>query len=150
MKLLIVEDDRFKRDSILAKVDNEGTVFQGPKLAGSVQAGIKAIIEDVFDLLILDMALPSHDLKPGAGPSTNLLSGGIEIIMQLSYLQRNDKVVVLTQYPEIEIDGVLLPLSKAKSELATSFYTGVIDVILYDNERVEWADRLNNVIRSVK
>ena len=120
----------------------------------SVQGAVSAIANERFDFILLDMSLPTHDLKPGGGAGTSLLSGGLEVIMDLSLLGRRERVIVLTQYPEIEIEGELVPLDRVQAILDEMFEVVIDSVILYRQSRASgkpsycarWSNKMNVLI----
>ena len=143
--ILLVEDDSFKLDRIaacLSRAPFDLTIV----CAGSVQAAVEKIGSGRYDFIFLDMSLPSHDLKPGGGAGASLLSGGIEIIMELSFLKRTDAVVIVTQYPEVEIEGELIPISRVHSVLCETFESNTIGVILYRHESTLWEDEVLSIM----
>ncbi|TCT30847.1 hypothetical protein [Martelella mediterranea] len=141
MKALLVEDDEFKAASVRGVVKNMRPNSQFIN-ANTVHSAVSSLQSGEFDLIMLDMALPSHQLRPGSGPTSSLLSGGLEVIMELSYLKRFDPVIILTQFPELEVEGDLVALKKAKEVLRTHYNANVIAVIHYRHEQQEWQDSL--------
>lgn len=149
MKALLVEDDEFKANSVGAVVKDirSSTDFT---FATSVHAAVARLQESQFDLIMLDMALPSHQLRPGLGPTSSLLSGGLEVIMELSYLNRSDPVIILTQFPELEVEGELIPLRKAKEALKSHYAANIIAVIHYRHEQSEWRNSLIQEMKNIR
>jgi CheY-like chemotaxis protein len=139
---LIIEDDAFKLDRIRGCLSNLTYKLSD---VSSLQAAVTLLAQREFDFVLLDMALPSHDLKRGGGPSASMLSGGIEVIMELAYQCRNEKVIVITQYPEIEIEGALVPVGSA-SEKLRKIFGGVISVIHYKHESQSWEADLRKLL----
>jgi CheY-like chemotaxis protein len=142
MKFLVVEDDDFKITQVLMCLATrlpEATVAA----VGSVQAAVLEIAGGPFDFIILDMALPSHTVKVGESAPQSMLSGGLEVIMELSYLNRSDPVIILTQYPEIEIEGTLLELRAAGVRLRELYSTVVQQVIHYQHGSDGWMRSLD-------
>jgi CheY-like chemotaxis protein len=141
ISILVVEDDAFKLDRITACLKPVSDHFS-ITVVKSVQGAVNAVANERFDFILLDMSLPTHDLKPGGGAGTSLLSGGLEVIMDLSLLRRSERVIVLTQYPEIEIEGDLVPLDGVQAILDEMFEVQIDSVILYRQESNEWEDEL--------
>jgi CheY-like chemotaxis protein len=146
LRILLVEDDPHKHERLLAALAKFDLGHELIVVA-SVQSAVAAIDEGAFDFILLDMALPSHQLKPGGGPSTSMLSGGVEVIMELSYLNRPDRVIVITQYPEIEIEGDLVPVDESHERLSAMFGQTVVKVIQYDHESDKWEAALLRTLR---
>jgi CheY-like chemotaxis protein len=144
-RLLIIEDDTFKLNRIVACLDKR-TSSHSVTIVRSVQAAVAEVNTHEFDMILLDMALPSHDLKPGGGPGMSLLSGGVEVVMELAYLGRQDPVIIITQYPEIEIEGELVPVASVRSVLSRLFNIRVGGVIHYRHLADEWETALLKAI----
>lgn len=145
MNILLVEDDQFKRVKISSSL-NEFLPDASLKVAESVSAAVLAVQENIYEWIVLDMALPSHSLVAGGGASTSLLSGGLEVLFELNYMNRTDPVIIVTQYPEIEIDEELIPLKKVTKHLKSICNANVIDSIYYENDETSWQTRLESLI----
>jgi CheY-like chemotaxis protein len=139
--VLLIEDDKFKADRVAAAIASAHPNSSITR-AESVHAAVLNIQRRTFDVIILDMALPSHDLLPGTGQSSSLLSGGLELVMEVAYLRRSEAIIILTQYPEIEIEGHLHATQTAKSELQSLFSVNIAAVILYENDSERWRTEL--------
>ena len=84
MKILLVEDDHFKQELIEAALQ-ERYADISISLARSVQQAVKLIRTDIYELIVLDIALPSHDSKAGGAQPISQPAGGIEVLLELSY-----------------------------------------------------------------
>lgn len=146
--VLIVEDDTHKREELelfISKHTPNVTISN----AASVTAAISAIDLQIFSLVLLDMALPSHPLKPGMGPPVSLLSGGLELILEFDYSRRKDPIVVLTQHPEIEVDGELLPIKSVTKRLRELYAVNLIDCLYYELGSDVWQERLREIVDEI-
>jgi len=146
--ILIVEDDLHKFEEL------EGFVlgrFAGAwvEKAVSVSSAIRAIDVRRFDLILLDMALPSHTLKPGNGPPSSLLSGGLEIIHEFDFSNRNEPIVILTQHPEIEIDSELIPLGAVTDKINELFSVNLLGCIFYEMGSDAWRNKLEGLVAEI-
>ena len=142
---MVVEDDDFKLER-LSRTLREAHPDIVLMVAKSVHTAIE-MLQRQYALIILDMALPSHTVTAGASPAMSLPSGGIEILLELAYGGRADKVVVLTQYPEIEIEEILVPTNAALEVFQTHDMGNVVAVLHYAPEGTEWAHRLTEIAR---
>lgn len=143
MRVLLVEDDDFKKDRLLEVIHK---FTSDVDIATSVHSAIQFVNSNVYNLVVLDMALPSHGAQPGGGPTSSMLSGGVEVIAQISYVAAECSVVIVTQYPEIELDGRMLSHRKAVQKLRTEFGIDITDVIKYAHETSDWAGRLREIL----
>ncbi|WP_057462200.1 response regulator [Pseudovibrio sp. POLY-S9] len=149
VKVLIVEDDAFKAESIRLIVEHDlAPVFLVE--ATSVHSAINAIHEGEFDLILLDMSLPSHEAAPGVGTAASMPSGGMSVLMELDYLGRTDPIVILTQYREIEIDSELVQLSRSADQIKSSYGVSLKGVVLYKHGDRLWKNKLREYLRDVK
>lgn len=135
--ILLVEDDSFKSDEIRTVL---GALDRPPSfvLATSVSSAIRAIKLGKYDLIVLDMALPSHAATAGGGAPLSLLTGGLEVLFELQSLDRRDPCVIVTQYPEIEICGAFFPLKDAPSAIEDNYGIEVVGCIEYTDTNQSW------------
>lgn len=141
MKILLVEDDQFKQELIEGML-KERYSDAAISLARSVQQAVKLIRNNDYNLIILDIALPSHDSKAGGAQPISQPAGGIEVLLELSYEERADPVIIVTQYPEIEFNGRLYALAKARSALSRQISVNIRDVIFFNAQASAWRDQL--------
>lgn len=87
-KILIVEDDKFLRELISKKLVNEG--FQISQALDG-EEGIKKILEDKPDLVLLDLILPGLDgFGVLAKKKENPEAAGIPVIVLSNLSQENE------------------------------------------------------------
>lgn len=142
MKFLIIEDDNYKAESlkkfVFNNVDPEALVI----FATNLKDAIFNIEETVFDYIFVDMSIPSHPTMIGQGTAFSLVKGGLEILMEISELNRNDKCIVITQYPEIEISGNFFLVSQSKPKLKEILDCEVVECIQYFIDDDSWQNEL--------
>jgi CheY-like chemotaxis protein len=144
-RILFVEDDAFKRERIYECIRQ----LNGPTTittAMSVQTAVAALSAHEFDIVLLDMALPSHESRRGGGAVSSMLSGGMEVIMELSFLERKERVIIITQYPEIEVEGELVPIARVEQVLKRTFNVNLSGVVHYEHEEKGWEAALIRAI----
>lgn len=146
MNFLIIEDDSFKNDALSIFVKS---IFEDITItsATDVVSAIKIINDHPFDLIIIDMALPSHPIVSGGGAPMSLLTGGLEVLLELHSLDRHDKCVIVTQYSDIEIAGKLYGLKHAAKAIREYISCEVISCIQYIQDSPEWKKELTKVLK---
>ncbi len=77
-------------------------------------------------------------------------SGGLEVLLELSYLGRIDRVIIITQYPEVEIEGKLVPLAKVSKEIKTIIDVNLLGVIQFDKYTTNWKKDIANKIGGIE
>ncbi len=148
-KILLVEDDNFKQELVEQALREAG--FKITLAVGrSVQQAVQLVRSDVYDLIILDIALPSHENRPGGAQPISQPSGGLEVLLELSYEERADKVVIVTQYPEIEYDGTMYLLNSFQSHVAKTISANIVGVILFNAQDHHWRSQLRAILTCEK
>lgn len=146
LAVLLVEDDAFKQKEL------EGALLElmpgaEVRVGRSVRQALSFLGERAYDLIVLDMALPSHEVQPAAAQPMSQPSGGVELLLELSYDERADPVIIVTQYPEIEFDGRLYALpqfARAFGKTASANLRGAIYFNLLDGG---WRTELRRLVR---
>lgn len=140
-KVLIVEDDIHKLDSLTAFI-NQYLSNSEVMPATNLKDAIEAVDSHLFDLILIDMAIPSHATVPGGGSPMSLLTGGLEVILELSSLEREDDCIIITQFHEIEICDNNYSINTAKKYIHELLECEVLDCILYDEGENSWRKKL--------
>jgi CheY-like chemotaxis protein len=144
MNILLIEDDQFKQELIDAEL-LELFPHSIRTVGRSVQQAVKFIRAAPYDLVVLDIALPSHASSVGS-QSISQPSGGVEVLLELSFAERSDKVVIVTQYPEIEYNGRLVPLSNFKRATANTLHVSIAGVIYFDAQDELWRTQFRKAV----
>jgi CheY-like chemotaxis protein len=146
--VLVIEDDDFKANSLRDFI-NEQNLFESIEIVSSLVEAIDAVNEKVYALILVDMAIPSHPVISGGGSPISLLTGGIEILLELNSLERKDPCVVITQYPDIEISGEFFSLQQATKVLQEKLGCKILDCIEYNEGDEKWKRQLQKVIKNI-
>ncbi len=146
---LIIEDDEHKIN-LLKDIFNSGNINDiNLQIAENVKDAV-SILKDKsidFDYLILDMALPSHRKVQGDPTAMSINSGGIEILMRHNYYNKNSKIIILTQYPTIGIDGIEYQTEKDIDFLKVKFNKNIIASFIYSKYDMNWQDYIKGLIQ---
>lgn len=140
-KILLVEDDHFKTELLQEALR---AIFGAPQVivARSVQQAVDQLAAARYDLIVLDMSLPSHEIRAGGAQPLSQPSGGVELLLELSYEGRSDRVVIVTQYPEIEFKGELHPLAKFSKALGKEVKVNLAGAIYFNATDGGWREQL--------
>lgn len=141
-KILIVEDDSYKRDSVeslLRELLDPPIVVES---CTAISTASLALARDRFDIVIVDMSIPSHPPIVGEGSPFSFPSGGLDVLFEIDELGHESKCIVLTQYPEIEMDDVLVPVSSAAEQIKLRFGIHVEACVQYFQESASWKQQI--------
>lgn len=146
IKCLIVEDDPFKMEGIRSHLR---CVFEDRieiKECQSRASAVALLEEFVFDLAVIDMSIHSHEPKAGVGSPIPLQSGGLEVLFEINYRGTNTHCIILTQYPDIEIESLPIPVEKAKGEILNKFDIVIAGCVRYVENDNKWKDDINLIL----
>lgn len=148
MKILIVEDDNYKlerirefSESVLGKLEvDTSSNLRDAKLAVNSRS---------YDLIYVDMAIPSHPTTAGQGAPVSFSTGGLAVIMELAEIGRSDPCIIITQYPDIEISGQYIHISLVKDKLPDLLECEVAACILYETDSMAWKEELRRALEEM-
>lgn len=146
LRCLIVEDDPFKIDSIRAHLRD---VFSGRIDTVECQALATAssvLASSTFDLAIIDMSIHSHEPEAGAGSPFPLSSGGLDVLFEIEHSGNKTPCIILTQYPDIEIDGAPIPVEFARQEILEKFEIKVAGCVRYLENDNRWKAEVTSIL----
>lgn len=137
MNVLLVEDDEFKASDIMKAL---GEILPLTEIcrAVSVTSALRRITTEEFDLLVLDMSLPTFDMSGPGGGGSPQGQGGLDVLRLARRVSADPAVVIVTQYPDIEVDGKDIPLIAAPKVLRSRFNSNVVSCIHYEFDGDSW------------
>lgn len=97
MRILIVEDNQNKQDNIMKYLQNR---FSDASFgfAKSYSSAISKIYEHKWDLLILDMTLPTYDISNSEGGGEKKPEAGKEIMRRMNNRKIFTPTIIITQF----------------------------------------------------
>lgn len=131
--ILIVEDDEHKSSQILEIIKSDGIPRNQTELVDNVRDAVRFLINRKPLKIVLDMSLPSHKALPGQGNPVPLPTGGIEVLFELKKRGLDDlPVLILTQYPEIEIEEEPIPVDESADAFESTYGFTKLEACYYD------------------
>lgn len=151
-KILLVEDELHKREELTACLQEFYKSDVQLVHVDSVRAAFWAVSTDVFDLIVLDMALPTFSPEGGAALDRghDQALGGVEILRALKQRNLRSKIVIITQYPDITIGGKRIKLNEAAGVLSRRYDQDVIGGILYKYKSPANAIKLTAMLKKMQ
>jgi ActR/RegA family two-component response regulator len=149
IKCLIVEDDEFKMEGIRSHLND---IFQDRVEISECQAlgsATALLASQEFDLAIIDMSIHSHEPEAGAGSPFPLSSGGLDVLFEIEYTQNETHSIILTQYPDIDIEETPIPVELAKQEIQDKFGIKVAGCVRYIENEEHWKKNINLILEQL-
>src|SRR5690606_22360691 len=97
INILLIEDDKKKSDDIISHINNKFTNSE-ILLKESYHSGIKILIREPFDLLLLDMSMPTWDRSPSEAGGEYEKFGGIKILKELARKKKLLPTILITMF----------------------------------------------------
>lgn len=149
IRCLIVEDDPFKMDSIRAHLKS----FFSDKIeieeCHALATASAALATSIFDLAIIDMSIHSHEPEAGAGSPFPLSSGGLDVLFEIESSGSNTSCIILTQYPDISIEEVPIPVELAQQEILEKFSIKVAGCVRYVEDDNRWKAEVTSILEKL-
>jgi CheY-like chemotaxis protein len=144
MKLLLVEDDEDKREQLI-KFINEKIKCDLSEVR-SFQSGLKAIKENVYDLIILDMTMPTFDIHPKDSGGRSQPFGGEMLLYEMVRRGIKTKVIIVTQFDLFGKGEDEITLKDLDLRLFESFEYNYVGIVQYNITYSGWKDSLFQLI----
>lgn len=145
-KILIVEDNPKKLNNLklwLTKKLDSVDITE----AVSYTSGIREIYNKKWDLIFLDMSLPTYDITPQEQGGDKKALAGREILRRMMYKKLFIPVVIITQFDkfgekEISIDS----LNEEFEKTYPAIWKGTIN---YDEINTSWMEELERIFTEI-
>jgi CheY-like chemotaxis protein len=147
MKFLLIEDDQHKSKQIITFLLENIDVLE-IELKKSYQSGLKELLTQSYDLILLDMQLPNFDIKPGEDGYKFRKLAGIDILRELTRKNKLCKVIVITQFETFGEDEYYMNLVNLKQMLKSEFSNLYIDTVFYSPDNSVWQKELIELIKN--
>jgi YesN/AraC family two-component response regulator len=148
-KILLIEDNDYKREKIRQCIFENFENFTIEE-ARSFTSGWKKINSGPYDLVCLDMSLPSVDKNKLESGGEFRTFGGKEIAQKCKRRRLDVNYVVLTQYKNFSYNNTNYTFSKLKNEFKEEFPDSCAGFLLFSNNNSQWKKELVEILRAIE
>ena len=146
-KILLVEDEAPKRNHIRAVI-MEIMPDAMVETARSVNSALDWLESSAFDLLLLDMSLPTFDVTEEETGGRPQGFGGLEVLRHMTMAGISCPTIVITGYEGfVRSAGATVDLGQLSKELFDEFPEKLQAVLHYNSTLDEWRKVLAKFIR---
>ena len=148
MNALIVEDDENKRiqlESFIRKAFPQAMV----SIAKSLQSGLRLILLEKYDYVILDMTMPTYDISVEEDGGRPQAYAGREILRQLDRREIVLPVIVVTQFDRFGEGKETLTLSELDAQLRMQHPHIYMGSVYYNPALEGWKQELSRAIKKI-
>jgi CheY-like chemotaxis protein len=142
--ILLVEDDEDKRlelSSFLKKL-----LSCDVDEAKSYQGALKSLKSSLFDLIILDMTIPTFDKTPTDSGGRDQPFGGETLLFEIVRREINTKVIVVSQFDKFGEGDQEVGFKDLDMRLAEQFEENYLGAVQYGSSYVGWSEILRQKI----
>lgn len=147
MRVIIVEDDQNKAHQIVLYITS---LFPNSEIIErqSYQRGLKEILSNDFDLVILDMSIPIFDVIPEERNNSPEAFAGRDILRQMYRHKIESPVVVVSQFETFGDPSNSTSLQVISKDLSNK-YTNYLGHVYYNAAIDDWKRNLENLIGKI-
>jgi chemotaxis response regulator CheB len=149
MRILIIEDDELKRAQLALLIQtNDAMAFI--EFAKSMNSGMRAVLENSYDLILLDMSMPTFDVDVEENGGNPQYYGGSEILYEMDRHNISTPVIVVTQFDKFGEKNNELTLNELDHQLKEDILRNYKGAIYYNSALNDWKIELINKIQELK
>lgn len=108
------------------------------------------ITKENYDLILLDMSLPTFDKTTSNSGGDFRVFGGKELARKMNKRGKISKFIFMTQYKSFSDNINSYSYESLKEELLSQYPDVCLGFILYSNTKSEWRDELIGSIKGIE
>ena len=141
MKILIVEDDQNKLQHLAGFIRhyNPSATIISKK---SYHSGLKEAMIAIFDIIILDMSMPTYDIQFGESGGRPRPFGGRDLLMQIRRKGVGTPIIFVTQFETFGDGEDRTSFDQLRKQLHTLEGEKFTDLIYYNSAQDAWKQDL--------
>jgi len=145
-KVLLIEDDKKKIDDITEYLGSNYD-FSTLVVKESYQSGMRAAMEGDFDLLLLDMSIPTWDKSPTETGGSYQKFGGYKILKEVIRKEKKIKTILITMFDDFGESDTSITLKELNDLLKKDFPEVYQGAIFYSTRETKWKDELDSYLK---
>jgi CheY-like chemotaxis protein len=147
MKIILIEDDKKKIEDIKGFL-SEFHNYNDLTIRESYQSGLRELMKNEYDLLLLDMSVPTWD-KTIHEPGGNFEKfGGYKILKEITRKNKALDTVLITMFDDFGESDNSITLSQLDGALSDEFPNIYKGVVYYNTREDKWKTELDLFIKN--
>jgi CheY-like chemotaxis protein len=148
VRVLIVEDNDYKCQKIIEVIKNSFSNIS-LDICRSFTSGWQKIRNEDFDLICLDMSLPTFDISGSESGGEFRTFGGKELVSKMVRRRPNLRFLIITQYESFSLKNNSYTFDSLKSEIQNDYNDACKGFVLFSNKSSDWKLNLKDAIEGV-
>lgn len=144
-KILFIEDNLIKMEAVLKVVQ---TTYPNAVITtkDSFRSGLKELISNSYDILLLDMSLPTWDRESVKKQEGFERFGGETIMREMKRKKKLIPTIVITMFNEFGIGKSFIDLIDLDKHLTSEFKEFYNGYVKYSSSEKKWEDELKKAL----
>ncbi|MEN3756043.1 response regulator [Aeromonas veronii] len=148
IKILLADDSQEKLKYIKETLD-ANIKYDVLDISNSYNSTTKAIKKNNYNLVILDMSMPTFDAVDGQISATPRPLAGKDVMSKLHYRGNKTPIIILTQFDVFGRLNDVVGIEDLKSDLKSSFPDNFKGCVFYDPQGSTWISELLSIVNEV-
>lgn len=147
-KILFIEDNLIKMEAVLKVLELHYSNAQ-IITKDSFRTGLKELIENHYDVLLLDMSLPTWDREGVSKQEGFERFGGETIMREMKRKKKHVTTIVITMFNEFGIGKSFIDLIDLDHHLNREFKEFYHGFVKYSSSERKWEVELINILNKI-
>lgn len=148
-KIIVIEDDIKKKEDIRNFLSSDLRV-SSITIKESYQSGLRELIKNDFDLLLLDMSIPTWDKSIDEPGGSFEKFGGYKILKEIKRKKRPINTILITMFDDFGESDTSITLSQLDELLKNEFPDTYKGAVYYNTREDKWKTDLANFISTLQ
>lgn len=148
LKILFVEDNVHKRGRIIDFMNSISSDLEIDE-AYSFTSGWQCLEASCYDLVMLDMTLPTYDRSPSESGGRVRIFGGREIARKMVRNKIKTKIAFITQFNSFSDKGNSHDFDELSTEMLEYLDDSFVGMIYYNSSVSAWRDELAKILEDL-
>lgn len=149
-KIILIEDNNLKANDIIEFLKENSAFDFDIVLKDSYRNGLKELFTNNYDLLLLDMSLPTRDEYQSSVNQGYEKFGGYAIMKELKRKNKELPVILITMFKEFGGGSNFLNLEELDNICKDEFADFYLDYVFYSSQEGNWKEKLTKIIKQLK
>jgi hypothetical protein len=142
IKIILVEDDGKKirdiKDYFLIKYN-----YTDLMVRESYQSGLRELLLNNYDLLLLDMSIPTWDKSPSEPGGNFEKFGGLKILREMDRKHKIIDTILVTMFDDFGESDESITLKQIDGALHREFENNYLGAVFYNSKENKWKDEIS-------
>ncbi|MBR9867556.1 MAG: response regulator [Oceanospirillales bacterium] len=146
MKILLIEDGDYKIERVCEYINSLNN-SHSITVCKSYSSALQNIVQENFDLAIIDMSLPTFDKSPDEAGGEFRTYGGLDLARQIKRRKINIDFLYLSQYKTFSDSDSSLTINDVNIQAENLCGPSYLGFIYYEHSGYDWKKTLGKTIK---